>query len=506
MENRFLNLPFLIVLLWQGLFLSAAEAQTGGKPVKEQRVEVIIGLDVIKKVNFVPDPRVQIGNRELLEVQLIPQKGEVTLKGLKAGRTSLILRDEYGNIRARYLINVTATNQSKIVQELRSFFKNIEGLKIGLEGQHVFVGGKIIVPEDMGIVNYILAKPEYTGVLNLVELSEQTQRVIAKHMQNEIQANGMKNVIVRVVNKRFWLEGVVFSPGHKVMAERIAQAYLPDNIESLARRTGSVQTVGTKLSIIQNFILVNQKKRPTPAPKLIKITSQFVELSKDYSKIFGFKWTPLLSGDGGAISFGKTVSGGVTTKSNGTLSGTISNLFPKLAAAKGAGHARIVQSGVVIVQNSRPAKISKGSNLRFEVGTGEFTKTETDKSGFTLDVTPRVLQGEKIELRPLNISVSRRISDTEELENNINTSLVVKAKESAVVGGVAVDSDSTDYDRNPPGGETQVEGGAPLFSFLKSKSYTSNKSQFVVFITPEIIESASSGTEEIRRKFRRRRR
>ena len=42
--------------------------------------------------------------------------------------------------------------------------------------------------------------------------------------------------------------------------------------------------------------------------------------------------------------------------------------------------------------------------------------------------------------------------------------------------------------------------------FLRSKSNLTSRSQFAFFVTPEIIESASDGTEEIKKKFRQRRR
>lgn len=92
---------------------------------------------------------------------------------------------------------------------------------------------------------------------------------------------------------------------------------------------------------------------------MIKVTAQFVELTKDYNRIFGFKWEPLLSDGQGTISFGKTTSGGVTTQSAGTLSGTISNLFPKLSSAKAAGFARVIQSGVIVIKDKVQGTISK---------------------------------------------------------------------------------------------------------------------------------------------------
>ncbi|MCZ7391622.1 hypothetical protein, partial [Klebsiella pneumoniae] len=81
---------------------------------------------------------------------------------------------------------------------LKELLGDIEGLEIGLKGDTVFVGGQIVVPSDIGRVVVILDK--YPDVLRLVELSPQTQIVIAKRMQDEIQNAGFKDVSVRVVN------------------------------------------------------------------------------------------------------------------------------------------------------------------------------------------------------------------------------------------------------------------------------------------------------------------
>ena len=59
-------------------------------------------------------------------------------------------------------------------------------------------------------------------------------------------------------------------------------------------------------------------------------------------------------------------------------------------------------------------------------------------------------------------------------------------------------------DRDDPDGDSTTDGGGPLFNLLRSKKYVTSKSQYVVFITPEIIESATAGTEDIRKKFRKR--
>ncbi|OUR93109.1 hypothetical protein A9Q84_21645 [Halobacteriovorax marinus] len=490
------------IVLFLMFFISSMTFAQQGKNVPEKKVEVVLGIDKIQKFDFAPSTKVQIGNESILSHVIIPQKREITFKGLKPGQTSVIIRNTVGDVKAKYLVTITATDQSKVVQELKEFLGKVEGLEIGIKGNKVYVGGEIVVPSDIGLVVTVLGG--YPDVVQLVELSPQTQRVIAKNMQKEIQKSNMPDVTVRIANGLFMLEGVVGSDADKTRAEQISAIYVPNMIQSLAVRTDAVQTA--KKNIIQNFISVNAKKKPQPIPKLIKISTQFVELTKDYNKIFGFKWEPVLGGNGGSFSFGKGNDGGLTTTSSGTLSGTISNLFPRLASAKSAGYARVIQSGVIITKDKVTSKLVKKSEKPFAIGSGEFVRSEKASSGFDLSITPTILPQEKIDLN-IGLTVSANIGDPPETTSNtIQTALVVKSKESAVVGGIVVNKSSTDFDRNPPGGVDNVEDGNKLFSFVKSKAYLTNKSQFVVFVTPEIIESASSGTEDLKRKFRSRRR
>jgi pilus assembly protein CpaC len=469
---------------------------------KEKPVEVILGIDKIEKLNFAPNPQVQIGNESLLRITMIPQKREITFTGLKPGKTSLTIRNSVGDIKAKYLITITANDQSRLVKELKDFIGDVEGLDIGVKGETVYVGGNIIVPNDIGRVVKVLSQEKFGSVLFLVELSPQTERLVARKMQEEIQKNQLPNVTVRVVNHTYWVEGIVTSEGQKRRAEEIAKAFYPDRIASLAERTD--QVIQASKPAIQNFIQVNEKSQPAPVPKLLKITAQFVELTKDYSKAFGFKWTPLLSNGAGSISIGRTNNGGVTTRSDGTLSGTISNLFPKLNSAKQAGYARVVQSGVLVVKDGTEGKISKDDTRRFSLGAGEFQQASQATARFSVTVVPSILQEEKINMK-LGVNVSTNVGQDPPAtqSNNISTEIVVKSKESAVVGGIVVEKSSTDYDKLPP---DEVEGANPLFNFIRSKSYTNTKTQFVVFVTPVIIESASTGADEIKRKFRRRRR
>ena len=498
------------------LFFNLAFAQSPAAPavtaaVPNKDLEVAVGIDVIEKLDFDFSTKITIGNENLLRIIAIPGKRELVFKGMKPGRTNVTIRDTVGDVKLQYTVVVTATGKSNTVAELRELIGDVEGLEIGIRGGKVFVGGEIVVPDDIGRVSQVLAS--YPDVLTLIELSPQTQRVIARKMTDELARNNLKDVTVRVVNKVFWLEGVVSNRDKKALAVTIAKAYLPPKIVNLSAASNRYATPQT--DDIIDFIAVNEKKEPQPAPKMIKITSQFVELSKNYNKVFAFKWAPLMGEDNSRITFGQTESGNVTARQgDGTLSATISNLFPKLNAAKSAGYARTIQSGMVIVRDGfeQGGKINKKTTIPYAVGTGDFTKASSAEVGLELEVKPKILEQEKLELG-IVLSVSVQVPTGQSApvttSNSINTNVVLKSKESAAIGGVVQNTSATDFD-NPGNDPAPISGtsgqtpATPLFNLFRAKSYTTNKSQYVIFVTPEIIESASAGTEEIRKKFRRR--
>ncbi len=500
----------LLFIFITSLFVAPLSAQdtlapsSGPSTVTEKELEVAMGIDVIEKVDFDFNPKMTIGNEKLLKLILVPQKREIVFKGLQSGKTTVMIRDNLGDVRLKYTIVVTASGKSNVVAELRDLIGDVEGLDIGIRGGKVYVGGEIVVPDEIGRVSKVLAS--YPEVLTIIELSPQTQRVIARKMSDELAKNNLKDVSVRIVNKTYWLEGVVSSKEKKDLAQSIASAYLPPKIASLS--TKDDRYASAEQPQILNFIGVNEKKEPQPAPKMIKVTTQFVELSKNYGKVFAFKWAPLMGEDASRIQFGQTQSGNVSTTSSGTLSATISNLFPKLNAAKTAGYARIIQSGMVITRDNQPASIDKSTSTPYAVGTGDFSKAASADVGLNLNVTPRILDQEKIDMH-LVFSVSLTVGSDARVvtSNKIDTFLVVKSKESAAIGGVVQNQSVTDYDKTDPAPSTATAGSqvaTPLFRLLRSKNYTTSKTQFVMFVTPEIIDSASVGTEEIRKKFRRR--
>ena len=493
-----------LIILLSSFYLYPVFAQEGPK---ERDLNVAIGIDEVVNLDYRFNPKLDVAQKNIVQIIVSPKRQELTFRGIKAGKTSVTVRDAVtGDRKDVFLVNVTSDGMSKTVQNLRELIGDIEGLTIGIKGGKVYVEGELIVPDDIGKVSAVLEG--FNDVLRLIEISPQTQRVIARKMQDELARNNMKDVTVRVVNKVFWLEGVVNSAAKAENATKIAEAFVPDKWQGLKQGSGRVQEAVRPA--ILNFISVNEKKDPPPPAKQVKISAQFVELAKDYKKAFGFKWAPIMS-NAGEIKFGQNASNEVQTSESGTLAGTITQLFPKLATAKEAGYARVIQSGMIITKSEQEANIVKNKSIPYQIGSGEFVKADSANLNFDLKVTPKVAE-EKVELNNLKISVTLPSGTTANgqpvtTSNSISTNLVVKNKESAVIGGIVQNSSTTSYDKNDPnpyGDLSQDPNSSVLFNFIRSKGYIAEKSQFVVFVTPEIIESASASTEAIRKKFRKR--
>lgn len=457
---------------------------------------------------------IAIGNPQLVTTTLVKvgDRQQIVFKPLKSGETTVTVRDTDGVMRLVFHVRVTGSNLLRVSQELRTLLRDIEGIEIRVVGNKVVLEGELLIPADYGRIVTVLQNDDYKKqVLNLSTLSPYAMQLLAKKIQEDINAFA-PNVKTRVVNGFIFLEGSVDKEMDSKRALDIAYFYLPElkpNNPMEADPNG-VQRVPPR-SLIKSFIVFN----PPPAKKqdkLVRVTVHFVELSKDYNRGLGFKWEPGFSSNP-EIQFGTTQSGGVGT-STFSLSGTISSLIPKLNTLQTAGYARILKTGTVVVRSGQPAKLNEQTEIPYLISQGNGQQTSAKQGvGLVMAVTPQILgQSEDIQL-DINMQQTNLVSlgknNAAPITSNhqVETKLYIKSKESAAIAGVNSNDIGTDFNKGDPAAGS-FEGGAggaqsqPLFSLMRSKAYRKKKSQFVIFVTPEIVESAADGTEDLKKNFR----
>jgi pilus assembly protein CpaC len=449
-----------------------------------------------------------VGDPKVLTYDLVKigDKRQIMFKPLAKGETNVTVRDGSGEIRVIFQTRVADSDLLRVAGELRELLRDIEGIEIRVVGSKVVIDGDVITPADFGRVSTVLADGAYGPgvVMNLVQLSNKALVALASRIQQDIRVFA-SNVTARVVNGVIFLEGTVDNFDQSKRAMQIADTYLPaPRPNSLIENLRDVQS--RPRSPVLNFMVVNAPPAKKQE-KLVRVTFHFVELSKDYDKLFAFKWAPGFTADP-QVTVGTGATGAVAA-SGTSFTGTLSSLFPKLQTAQEAGYARVLRTGTIIVRSGQAAQISEATSLPFSTaGANGQINAGDQQIKVEFGVTPQILgQSEDIAMDVKSNVMSivgrdpagatRAVTD----ENHIETKIYVKSSESAAIGGMNFTDAGTDFNKDSPTSSLTTQED-PLFTLLHSKEYRKKKSQFVVFVTPQIIENASEGTDDLKKNFR----
>ena len=410
---------------------------------------------------------------------------------LRTGVGSLIIK-EGSNILRKYTVSVRETDLTRVAHEIKSLLGEINGISISIINNKVVVDGEIFVPRDMKRI-YNVIKEYGNKATSLVTLSASAQNKVAQFIEREI---GNPNITVKAANEKFILRGTVSTKEERINANIIAQLYAPGVVTDPAVQSGVVRDRNVK-EVIINLI----KVQPPPAKKkkqnkLIHMVIHYVELNKDYSDQFRFQWAP------GVAAADYTIG----EKIGKVITGTISNLLPKLNWAKEFGFARILHSSNLIVEEGEQGSVGSNTEIPYgQLSGAAGMQVQKAQVGVQLSIQPNIVGARKDGVRlkvkftvkdMVGIVSSGPVVSTKEL----STLVYVRSGLSAAIGGVISHSNTRNFNREPGG---NFEGKTdPLFNLLSSKNFSRKKNQFVVFVTPFIKSSASTDVEEIKRKFR----
>ena len=442
---------------------------------------------------------------------VLGDKKQLVLRAASDGLTNITIRDTSGVVRLIIEVQVkipkSNTDLMDLATQMRMLLKDVEGIDIKIVGDKIVIDGELLTPADYGRLTVLLEKgsPYADKVINLAILSPIALGILAKRIQADI--NGFApEVRTRVVSGKILLEGSVDSGDQARRALKVALVYVPD-VRLRPQLVRDPQSIPNEEALVQSFLRINEPP-PKKIGKLVRLTVHFVELTKDYNKVFAFKWQPGFTADGGQLSIGNTQSGTGTAGASGTsFSATISSLFPTLQSAQTAGYARVLKIATVMARNGQAASVTEESAIPFSVSAGNGqTAAQTATVGTRVAATPLILgQSDDVQL---DVVVTQN-SFTGTANNapiitthTVDTKLYVRSSESAAIAGLNSTDVQTNFNRNDPRQGAFTGPTSPLFTLLRSKNYTKSKGQFVVFVTPQIVENASEGTEDLRKNFR----
>ena len=417
---------------------------------------------------------ISVGSGEIVKVVPLRDEKQLLLAGREVGTTNVIVFDTRGVRRDEFEITVIPANLAKVMKNVQVLLDDIEGLSFKIVNDRIYIQGEVSLDDELRRVQDLDTKEPM--VESMVTLSPVSQRLLASLIQKEI---GTPGVNVRLVGRKIMLEGTVHSEAASDRAEAIATAYYPE---------------------VVNVLEVREVERVPGKAETIVLVVHFVELTKTLTDEWGIQWTPL-SGPGVEFELTSTNDGSGWSDVSGTATANVSALLPRLESLRSTGYVRVMENPTVSVKSGDTANIFSGSKVPIVyIDNGEKVVEFIDV-GITLDVTPYAA-GSNIDLQ-IGVEVSSlgevassgyQSIDTSE----ITTSQFCRAGESIVIGGLERLSDRVNYNKLPSGVDLAAEG---IFTLYRSKDYKKAKSQFLVFITPQVHESSSTANREIQDKF-----
>lgn len=482
---------FFVSLAWLALSTSAVtladERQSGF-------LNLSVGSPYDEKIPDAPtDINVDGTFRKFTSVQYNPQDKTLRFIPKAVGVGTVVISDKAGKVLYEFTVDVRKTDLEKVAREIRSLLNSIDGISIRIINNKVIVDGQILLPSDMKRIHSVV-KQYGAMATSLVILSPAAQNKIAQFIEKKVNNPEIR---VSAVNNKFILEGMVDNDGERTRAEIVAKMYVPDVI--IDEAVADKKVLERKADVVINMITVRPQPDEEPG-KIVQLVIHFVELQKDYNKAFRFQWRPDIDdGSGVEFSTGGRSPGSVAA----TITGTIRNLLPKLNWAKEHGFARVLQSTSIAVENSKKGMLNSITRLPYQVVNAQGQpSTNFEETGLRASITPRILgsRSDSVKLE-MSFSVKSLISYSAAgpltSSREIETTIHVRSGQSAAIGGLITNDSATNYNKLP-----QDSSKNPIISLYASKDFRRNQSQFVVFVTPIIKSSASSGSEEIKRKFR----
>ena len=491
--------------------------------VKYRDINVVIGIRKELYLNFPIGTVRQPTNPNVYRFEVNKkdenpnlEKDRIVFTGLTPGMTDLWVYDNQDVLRYVYNVTVTEKNLKRILGFLKRELKNVEGLKMYIREKRIYLDGEILLPEDIARIHQVIGgNGDYipTDIYKVqYRLSPTLFKIIAQKMQEEIN---VATVQVEVVNQRFVLKGEVKSYDELEDVYYKAVLYLPKYFytplvgdpSGAGEMTMPAEGFRDK-PIIQYFVKVIEPDKPIE--KVVKISVYFVEIQKGFDNAFGFSWAPSLNTNNTNASF--SWSNPAANDNNGnplpaattTITGIVSNFIPKLQDAVKNNRGRVIQSAAITIQDTKTGSIKKITKYPYIVQTQNSIDTKTADVGISMNITPKILNDAQ-KSEDLNMAVTINVSQVVGTstgiavpitsEDSIETFINIKSGNTAAIGGIVQNNLSKSY----------MDGSTDenvIVSLSRSKSFTKGKSQFVVFITPEILNTASEGSDSVKEKFR----
>ncbi len=452
---------WVIVII--AVFCSPSLCFAGGLIVLDegQSEEIVVDFEVDAVVT---------GNGEVCRgIPLPPDRRRVVVNALGAGKTDLILRGTNGE-QQKYDVEVKSVDVASTADELSEMLQDIDNVTVRRVGRKVVIDGEVLSQANYDMVNRVVQ--DMPSVINMVTLSPVLREITRSEIERAIAAEGITGVRVKVIKNNYVLTGAVPSAGTSQLAMTIASSFSPNIVNALA---------------------LDKSSRPDPFTT-IELQLNVVEIERSALKDLGVHWNPVSTSSANR-TYSKT-KGQPSTSSVG-LTGTISDLLPKMR--------RVFQNGKgrSVVEQSIVSK--SGENARFFVGIeypilvpqdgGKYT-VEYKDIGVTMMMKPNIRPdgyiNSPIEIESSSLAGEAAIGMPIIRSSRLKTEMNLVNQTSVALAGLISRKELHEINDAAPSGAS-----VSLVQLNSVDGEDNDTREVIVFVTPKIINTFKEATRDI---------
>jgi pilus assembly protein CpaC len=443
-----------------------------------ERIELYIGE--IKILELAGIERIAVGNPAIVSNSIL-NNGQLILFAEAEGSSNVHIWFNNGS-ETDYMVHVTAQTDNLVKRkiEVENLVSDIEGLQVDLVGDRIILSGLV----DFGHEETIKSiQDAYEDVLVSTNFAVNT--LVRKKLEVEDLLSDLDGLNVRIVGANIVLTGLIDS-GYEEAITTVKTAF-PDVMDLTQRGSLDINMPGNKM------VLMN-----------IKIT----EFNKSYAETLGIEWTTTVAGPAAAVafdsatnslfraeelpatSFGSDLGPGDAVAAVGYF-GIVSEITSRINFAVNSGNLIILAEPRLSARSGGEASFLAGGEFPIEISNINGTTIEFKEYGIQLSVKPEVDLNNNVRAK-----VTTEISSLDRsvaidgvpglLTRKTDADVILRSGETLVMSGLISQEAGKDIT-----GVKWLKDIPILGKLFSSEAYRDNKSELVIFVTPEVFNANS---------------
>lgn len=410
---------------------------------------------------------VAVADPAVCDYLVAQDRRSIYLNARGGGQTTLTIWDSAGTMRDEYSIRVVTTTLKEALERVQGGIGSLSGVTVELRDGKVEIGGAIADPDDFRSIEAMSrADPR---VRSSVRITSDVLGKVEQAIRDELDVPG---VTVRTVRDRIALEGTVFSAADAKRAAEIAKLYTP---------------------YVMDLMEVRETGRSVGRGNLIQLEFHLMEIKKEALRELAFNWSPGSFPQGGsgttAVGGGAGLAGAIGDMGKSIL-GFVFNFIPKLRFIRERGDGRVLENPSIVVKSGEEAQIFSGSEVPFLKG----EEVQFKKIGVDIKASPIEVEG-GVDLK-ISATLSAPSADIRGAvdTHTVSTTAICPLGHSVVLGGIVRNTDVKMKNRVP----RDVDTSSSIFTLFLSKDFQSNRSDFVIVVTPKVVAQPAPAEAALR--------